>query len=105
MIMMDFEKGLNRAFRESFPQARVQGCNFHWKNCQLKKLRAEGLVELYNRDADFHLLTRYIWALSYIPEDRVIPFWEESIGQQAKKNLDNWQHVTDEVKRFLKYST
>jgi hypothetical protein len=62
-------------------------------------------VELYNRDADFHLLTRYIWALSYIPEDSVIPFLEESIGKQAKKNLDNWQHVTDEVKRFLKYST
>ncbi len=40
MIMMDFEKGLNRAFHEIFPQASVQGCNFHWKNCLLKKLRA-----------------------------------------------------------------
>jgi hypothetical protein len=102
-IIMDFENGLNRAFQESFPQARVQGCNFHWKTCFFKKLRAKGLMELYNRDADFHLLTRYIWALSFIPEDRVIPLWEEFIRQQAMKNLDNWLHITDELKRFLKY--
>ncbi len=31
-IMMDYEKGMNIAFRSTFEGASMMGCDFHWKS-------------------------------------------------------------------------
>jgi len=49
-IMMDYEKGLNNAFNIIFENVNIVGCDFHWKNCLLKRLSHDGLLELYSRD-------------------------------------------------------
>jgi hypothetical protein len=63
-IMMDYERGLNSAFEATFENSEIEGCDFHWKQCLQKRMSDEDLLDLYNRDANFHLLIRYIWALS-----------------------------------------
>jgi hypothetical protein len=38
-VHCDFEKGLINAIREIFPEARVVGCLFHWKQALLRKMK------------------------------------------------------------------
>jgi len=56
---MDYERGLNNAFREVFGQAVILGCDFHFRQCLRKKLESEGLLGLYNSSPGFHQFTRY----------------------------------------------
>jgi hypothetical protein len=102
-IMMDYEKGLNVAFNITFESCAIVGCDFHWKKCLLKRLSDDGLLELYNTDADFHLLTRYVWALSYVPQDQVIHFWETYIANRVRAGSNGWKNLEAEVAKFLTY--
>jgi hypothetical protein len=102
-IMMDYEKGLNNAFNITFENVNVVGCDFHWKNCLLKRLSDDGLLELYNRDMEFHLLIRYIWALSYVPLVRVVDFWEKFIGERVRAGCKSWEEFNTGIASFIKY--
>jgi hypothetical protein len=83
-LMMDYERGLINAFQETFHEAKVEGCEFHWKSCLRKRLASEGLLDLYNKDVEFILLIRYIWALAFVPEDMVVKIWETVIGEKVR---------------------
>jgi hypothetical protein len=67
-IMMDYERGMNSAFRATFDEAAIVGCDFHWKTIIRRRLASDGLMALYNEDSDFQHLVRLIWALAYVPE-------------------------------------
>ncbi len=83
-LMMDYERGLISAFQETFPDAKLEGCEFHWKNCLRKRLASDGLLDLYNKDVEFILLIRNIWALAYVPENMVVKIWESVINEKVQ---------------------
>jgi hypothetical protein len=72
-------KGLNNAFKITFRNVNVVGCDIQWKNCLLKRPSDDGLHKLYNSDVEFHLLTWYIWALSYVHLEKVVPSGRKSL--------------------------
>jgi hypothetical protein len=103
-IMMDFEKSMNAAFRSTFEGVNIVGCHFHWKSALRKHIAAEGLMILYNSDDNFHNLVRYIWALAYVPQDQVIPIWENFIRARISEHFSEWEaDWGDAVKTFVKY--
>ncbi len=76
--MMGYERCLINAFQETFHDAKLEGCKFHWKSCIRKCL-----LDLYNKDVEFILLIRYIWALAFMPEDMVVKIWETFISEKV----------------------
>jgi hypothetical protein len=82
-IMTDYEMGMIKAFHETFPAAKMAGCEFHRKNCLRKKLDTIGLKTLYNHNIEFILLVRYIWALAFVPLDKVVTIWETLIQEKV----------------------
>ncbi len=90
-IKTDFEKGLIGAFGATFDQAVVVACDFHWKACILKRLEDGKLMELYNSDTEFHRLVRYIWSLSYVPPEHVVPIWESFIQEKVAAGASLWK--------------
>jgi hypothetical protein len=77
--------GLKNAFSQTFENV---GTNFHWKNSLRKKLAELGLMELYNMDESFHLLTRERLSLSGLPLDQMLPFWVGFIDDQVRTGIE-----------------
>jgi MULE transposase domain len=103
-IMMDYEKGMNAAFRSTFEDATIVGCDFHWKQILRRRLAADGLQLLYNNDTKFNQLVHYIWALSYVPEADVVATWETFIQERLREGFNTWTADWGaNIKRFIKY--
>ena len=72
-VMLDYERVFILAFSEYFPVTTFFGCDFHWKSFLRKNIGAHALMTLYNNDAEFALLIKYIWALPYVPMNFNLP--------------------------------
>jgi len=102
-IMMDTEKAFIGAFSDEFPEASFTGCDFHYKNCLKKHIAPQGVKKLYNEDPNFIMLVRYMWALAFVPEDKIIPIWETEIKAWVEKHSDDWEPNMVGVQKFLSY--
>ena len=86
---MDYERGLNSAFRGVFETGTICGCQFHFKSCIRKQLAALCLIVLYNENAEFQQLVGCIWGLSYIPKEKVVEAWITIIKDKVNALLDS----------------
>ena len=105
-ITMDFEKGLISAFKNTFEDVKIIGCDFHWKKCLRENIRAHGLLPLHDSDEEFHKLVRTLWALSLIPLGDLIKTYQTRIQNVIKENLknnNNWAEYLEEIKSFFLY--
>jgi len=68
--LMDFVKGMNKAFRNSFSDSLIRGCAFYGLQLLRRQMGEDGLLSLYNKDIHFQLVIHQIWARMYVhPED------------------------------------
>lgn len=71
-MMIDFEIGMEKAFKASFPRAKILGCMFHFGQCIWRHVQAAGLQKLYNDDPQFAMCTKKLIALTFIPTVDVV---------------------------------
>ena len=85
-MITDFEKGIIRAFQNSYPKVKLSGCDTHFKRALRRKLSSKeiGLASLYATDENFQTLVHYLWGLSLVPTDHIIPIWENFESEQYK---------------------
>ena len=104
-LMVDFEKGVWKAFKEQFPSIPIVGCNFHHLQAMRRNLQSIGLVSLYGQDLNFQYAVKLIYAMSYVPagevrncfRDVVIPAFKEL---EKEEYFDDY---SDEIDQFLSY--
>jgi hypothetical protein len=102
--MMDYERGLIDAFKTTFEEVQIAGCDFHRKSCIRKRIAGDGLQLLYNNDLQFSMLIRYIWPLSYVPPDMVVVAWTTVIQDKVRLAAPSWEKdYKKELSSFLKY--
>ena len=56
--------------RECFPEARINGCGFHWVQCIRKKWSKLGLFNHQHKDLTIYL--HRVWAMRFVPSDRIV---------------------------------
>jgi len=103
-IMQDYEKGMNLGFQSVFPEAEIEGCDFHFKQVLRRRISSDGLLVLYNMDTRFQSLVHSIWALTFVHPDDVLTAWDSVVREIITDNLADW--ITDwgdSIKSFLKY--
>lgn len=66
-FVMDFERATWSAVEEVFPDARVQGCSFHWGQAVMRKVANLCLKTTYEERQGVHRLIRKLFALSFLP--------------------------------------
>lgn len=72
-LMVDFEKASINAFQDSFPETEISGCNFHFNQALLRKIKHFGFWADYNnKDLDFQKNIKMLAALAFVPPDRVV---------------------------------
>lgn len=78
-VNVDFELAAINAITEVFPNAKVQGCNFHLKQSIVRNLNAIGLKNRYENDIPFAQEVRQMAAVAFLPPDKVshiLDFWK-----------------------------
>ena len=74
LAFSDFEKAELWAFKMVYPSARIQGCNFHFNQLQLKQFR---IISDYHSNEVLRIHLRCVYGLPFIPLTDVIDAWTE----------------------------
>ena len=71
-ITSDFEKAFLNASEKIFPDVKLNGCFFHFKQSMWRKITDLGLRQLYNDDEGVRHVLKLPQALAFIPPEDVI---------------------------------
>ena len=74
LALSDFEKAELWAFKMVYPYARIQGCNFHFNQIQLKQFR---IILDYHSNEVLRIHLRCVYGLPFILLTDVIDAWTE----------------------------
>lgn len=70
-VTLDFEKAVISSVSSVFPNAKIQGCLFHYSQCIWRKVQQLGLTQAYKNDAGVRKWIRRAAALPLLPEENV----------------------------------
>ena len=102
---MDFERGLNAAFRGVFETAEIVGCRFHWTQCIQRQLASLGLQNLYNSNLHMQQLITSLWSLAYVPMTDVMRAWTTVIREHLNLVMQytekEWHPILQELMRYM----
>lgn len=72
LVICDFELAFMKAVRALMPDADIEGCLFHYKQCQWRKIQSCGLVSNYNNDVYTERILKMICAIAFVPVRHVV---------------------------------
>lgn len=99
-IVVDFELATIKAIKQVFPNANIQGCNFHFKKNIIHNLGQNGLKSRYENDVVFAHEVRMLMALGFIPPGQVVQAFEYFERNAETLNV-NAQNADENVKSFV----
>jgi hypothetical protein len=77
VITSDFESGLLPAIADVFPQARVQGCFFHFCQAVYRFVQHHGLAVAYQHHDPTRDTVRQLMGLAFLPADLVPQIFQQ----------------------------
>ena len=86
---------------------KLSRCDTRFKRALRRKLSSKdiGLASLYATAENFQTLDCYMWGLSLVPTDHIIPIWVNFVSEQYKMMIKDdalgWQK--DAVDEWLGY--
>ena len=104
--MTDFERAVFSASEKIFPDSEHKGCRFHHNAAVWKKIGEHGLQSLFYQNPTFQEVVYKMYALTYVPEDKVVDLYEDLILKQVQDALDNdeaWIKLSEELDQFGYY--
>ena len=66
VIKVDFEQTVISAIQQCFPEAKVNGCNFHFKQSLYRRVQHEGLVQDYRENTEVPQHIRMVAIKTYL---------------------------------------
>ena len=97
-IHMDFELGPLKAVKAVFPMSKIITCDFHWKQCIMRKLQDLGLKKYFSSDLEIQTYVRYLWCLTLVPPDQVVIAWDQFVKKNVPElDEDNFEDEDDKT--------
>lgn len=81
-IQINFKQVFISAFQDIFPNAKINGCYFHFCQCIWRKIQSLGLQKTYSEDSTFGLQVKQLCALAFVPVHNVVYAFEELIESE-----------------------
>lgn len=75
-IMSDFEQASIGSLKKKFPNADQRCCAFHLGKSIFKHIVEAGLKQIYSEDSNFAWHMKFLYALAFVPKDKVIAAFE-----------------------------
>lgn len=93
-VMTDFELAAIGVLREKFPDAKRHGCVFHFGKNIFKHIVEAGLKTVYSDDPNFAWHMKFLYALAFVPQDKVIEAFQLITEQPFFEYDENKPHCT-----------
>lgn len=100
-LMSDFERGLQNALRETWPDSKVRGCRFHFGQAVIKKIRKLHLANEYRDNPDVRGWLKKSLGLCMLPAENIQEEWNRhclllvQFSGETKKNLLKFRKYID----------
>ena len=96
-IIVDFERALINALKNTFTESNMHGCLFHFSQSIWRKIQSFGLVQDYKRKKDIFEIYKKCMYLVFFPDEEIYSNF------QAFKRYFYSKPVSGSCKRFLQY--
>lgn len=95
--MADFEKAALYSFSQSFPNATLRGCFFHFMQAIWRKIQEQPQIrERYLQDPDFAFSLKMLPCLAYVPVEQVVEKFEQLLDTPFfNENVEILQPLID----------
>ena len=105
LATIDFEGGTIKAFEDCIPFMQLHGCHFHFCQAVFRKLTALGLKGHYmdNEFHDFAFFVRCIFALAFLPVNRVQDTFETLVNRLEEDYEERGVDYPEAVVDFVSY--
>lgn len=95
-VMVDFELAAIHGVSNEFSETEVHGCFFHFQQCIWRKIQEVGLQAQYGRDPEFALRMRYLAALAFVPQQKVVDYFKKlknmlCVEKRPAAGSDDWK--------------
>lgn len=77
-VLTDFELAAVKAVQKVFPEVTVKGCTFHFRQAVLRRIKHEGLQQVYESETacpDLRRWMRYLMAMCLLPAFAIPIIW------------------------------
>lgn len=95
-VMLDFERAVWSALRQTLPGVQLKGCSFHWTQALWRKVQGLELQDAYRNDCGTHQLIKQLMALSYLPADKIERRFRRLQQQATVRPLQDFCSYIDE---------
>ena len=78
--------------------SKIITCDFHWKQCIMRKLQDLGLKKYFSSDLEIQTFVRYLWCLTLVPPDQVVNAWDQFVKKNVPElDEDNFEDDDDKT--------
>ena len=106
-VCCDFEKSMINSVRAILgTQIDIRGCGFHFRKSIWRHISDCGLQNFFYGETTFNELVYKIYALSLVPAEDVVQFYQEQIVDVIDSKLDqdeDWKEGHEELNDFMEY--
>lgn len=96
-FMTDFEAGLRKALNDTYPDASLHGCWYHYCASIRRRLMTQNMYRLITDDPSGTQIYRMMLSLPLLPSDRILD------GFNVVKTVARENHLHKEFRKFFKY--
>ena len=83
VVTSDFEQASRNAVKIVFPNIRVAGCSFHFKQATLRMARKQGLDKAFKTNILFRKLIKRIMHINFLPANQISPALKELLREES----------------------
>lgn len=106
IIITDYESAMFNALLNLFPDVDHFGCIFHFRSTIWTNVGNKGLQSFFHQNMLFQEIIYKIYALSYVPLEEVVRFYEEQIVTEVARGFEQdeeWEEMKEEICAFGNY--
>ena len=94
----DFEKASMGAWRDSFPDIKIRGCLFHYKQAIVKKLASLNLKSFFCKNPSANCFFNLFMGLGFLPQNKMIETFQLLSSAQFGNDIQ-----MSNIRKFLRY--
>ena len=86
-VIVDLELAPMNCYRKYWPEAVIEGCEFHVRRAMRENMASKGVLPAYNADYHLQYVIDVFQALMFVPYDQIVNLYETVVDPIVNKTI------------------